>query len=197
MLTDRLGTQNWRYLRLRDLTPVLDFYNLMAYDYAGSWDAQSGHQSNLYPSNENPQSTPFSTDAAVQHYLSQGVPPNKLVLGMPLYGRAFTNTKGMGESYSGVGEGSWEAGVWDFKALPQSGAEEKVDKQLGASWSFDKSKSAIVSYDNKEVALQKVDYIHKNHLGGAMFWETSGDKKGADSLIETVSPLVYAILNSS
>jgi len=105
-------------------------------------------------------------------------------VGLPLYGRAFENTKGIGESFSGIGEGSWEQGVWDFKDLPRPGAEENVDKQIGASWSFDKSKGAIVSYDSKEVALQKAEYIRR--LGGAMFWETSGDKKGADGLIPTV-----------
>jgi len=180
------GTQNWRYLKLQELTPLLDSYHLMAYDFAGSWDATSGHQANLYPSHSNPQSTPFSTVVAVDHYLSNGVPPHKLVIGLPLYGRAFENTNGIGHPYSGIGEGSWENGVWDFKALPRPGAEEHTDHQVGASWSFDPNKRAIVSYDNQAVALQKVRYIQEKGLGGAMFWETSGDKTGGDGLIPTV-----------
>ena len=159
----------------------------MAYDYAGSWDKIAGHQSNLYPSSSDPSSTPFSTAKAIEYYKNQGISPSKIVLGMPLYGRAFASTNGIGQPFSGTGEGSWEQGVWDFKALPQQGAEEMMDKKVGASWSFDAEKRLMVSYDTIQLAKQKVEYIKKENLGGAMWWESSGDKKAEESLISTVS----------
>lgn len=164
----------------------LDFWNLMAYDYAGSWDATAGHQSNLYPSSSNPSSTPFSTAKAIEYYRSQGISPPKIVLGMPLYGRAFASTNGVGQPFSGTGPGSWEQGVWDFKALPHQGAKEMMDKEIGASWSYDGEKRLMVSYDTIELAKKKVDFLKKENLGGVMWWESSGDKEGEQSLIGTV-----------
>jgi chitinase len=170
----------------------VDQFNLMNYDYAGSWDTVSGHQANLYPSYSNPASTPFSSQAAINYYISQGVPASKIIMGMPLYGRDFHNTAGMGQPFSGVGTGSWEAGVWDFKVLPQAGATEIVDTEAGGSYSWDATNMIIVSYDNLAMGDIKMDYIVGNQLGGGMWWESSGDRTGDGSLMVNVSFLFCA-----
>ena len=81
-------------MQLAEMGRIIDSFNLMAYDYTGSWDPISGHQANLYPSTSNPKSTPFSTDKAITDYIAKGVPASKIVLGMPIYGRAFESTRG-------------------------------------------------------------------------------------------------------
>lgn len=164
------------------MTQYLDFYNLMAYDFSGSFSKQTGHSSNLAPSKKNPKATDFSTTAAIDYYTQNGAPAEKIVLGMPLYGHGFAETDGLGSSFNGGGEGSWEKGIWDYKVLPQEGAKEELDSYYdggcGASWSWDANKRMLISYDTQAMTEEKTRFIKEKGLGGAMWWESSGDRGG-------------------
>jgi len=151
----------------------------MAYDYSGSWNTVSDDQANLYPGTK----TGFDTDTAVKYYLSKGATASKLNLGLPLYGRAFENTSGIRQPFNGVGPGTWEAGVYDYKVLPLPGASVTENTALGASYSYDAGKKELVSYDSPNIIAQKVAYANSKGLGGAFFWELSGDKTDGNSLV--------------
>jgi chitinase len=60
---------------------------------------------------------------AVDWYKSQGIHPSKLIIGIPLYGRSFLNTNGPGHPFNDVGQGSWERGSYDYRALPLPGSQ--------------------------------------------------------------------------
>ncbi|KAH9903871.1 chitinase [Xylariomycetidae sp. FL2044] len=177
------GPLNYRRMKLGQMVPLLDYFNLMAYDYAGSWGMTSAHQANLYASSSNPASTPFSAHSAISDYLEAGVPAAKIVLGIPLYGRSFENTGGIGRAYKGIGQGSWEPGVWDYKVLLRPGAVEQYDVEAAATYSYDIESQELVSYDTVYMIQTKIEYLQARGLAGTMFWEASGDRANIGSLI--------------
>jgi chitinase len=81
-----VGPKDYEKLKIKEMDQYLDFWNIMAYDFAGGWEQTTGHSANFYSSTQNPESTKFSADTAIKYYASQGVRKDKLVLGMPLYG---------------------------------------------------------------------------------------------------------------
>ncbi|KAH7201320.1 endochitinase 42 [Fusarium oxysporum] len=142
---------------------------------------------NLYGNDGIPGSTPFSTDAAIRAYLATGVPANKIVLGMPLYGGTF----------NGVGQGRWGEGVWDYKDLPRSAsAKTYCNNKAQGCYSYDSSTRELISFDTPEVVKQKVAYVKKSGLGGSMFWQASGDRSGACSLIGTSNDALQSLNKS-
>lgn len=112
----------------------------------------------------------------MNYYATHGVRRDKLILGIPLYGRSFANTDGPGTPFSGVGPGSWEAGVYDYRALPLPGAHVLQDDRAVASWTYDYGTREMVSFDAERVGAWKGAWIAREGLGGSMFWELSGDK---------------------
>ena len=153
------GPDKYNILKMKEMDAYLDAWHLMAYDFSGSWSTVTGHDANLYPSKTLPESTPYSTDKAVGDYIKAGVAAAKIVIGVPLYGRSFAATEGMGKKFSGVGEGSWENGVWDYKVLPKAGATVKMDDDAKARYSYDPATKELITFDTVEDAKTKAEYV--------------------------------------
>ncbi|KAI8932217.1 hypothetical protein NX059_011096 [Plenodomus lindquistii] len=188
------GPQNYVHIPVRELDPYIDNWNLMAFDYqGGGFSNFTGHQSNVYTSRSNPKTTqgwvvqqnafvPFNTKEAIDYYKSNIADSSRIQLGMPLYGRSFGNVvdlskdkRGLGQAFNGSGSGTWEAGTLDLKALPLNGSKVYHDKETWSSWSWDAAKKEFVSFDTPKVSNWKTEYLKQEGLGGAWFWESSGD----------------------
>ncbi|KAI8965943.1 glycoside hydrolase family 18 protein [Daldinia sp. FL1419] len=179
--------QNYEKLDLFAMNRYVDTWHLMAYDYSGSWDTVSGHQANVFSYESSAASKRLSTDDAVRYYESQGIHPQKILLGLPLYGRVFEGTSGLGQNYTSVGQGGPQPGVYYFKDLPKPGAQVVYDDVAKATYSYDPKAQELVSYDDVRSTTFKSQYLKWRRLGGAFFWEASGDKGGAQGLVNTMS----------
>ncbi|CAK4102452.1 unnamed protein product [Aphanomyces euteiches] len=188
-----VGYDKYRHWDFPAISSLVDHINIMAYDMAGSWSNYTDHQANLYEDPNHPAGLKYSAHTAVQDYIKGGCPSNKIVLGIPAYGRSFENTAGLYSSFTPPTKGSWVsgsdgAGVWDYKALPQAGATEFYDAKLGATYSYDPNAKMFISYEGPKSLAQKLDYIKKYNLGGTMFWPGDADfpTSNARSLIAQV-----------
>ncbi|KAM5536903.1 hypothetical protein V8D89_009450 [Ganoderma adspersum] len=171
-----------------DSTPYL----VTAYDYTGSWTDIADDQANLYGGSR----TGVSTDKAIKDYVSRGVSESKISVGLPLYGRSFENTAGLGKSYDGNGPGTSEEGIIFYRDLPLAGATVHEDTTDVASYSYDSSKREFISYDTPNIAKLKAQYVKSKGLAGTFFWDLSTDKKGSGSLVDTTVG-VYGTLDQS
>ncbi|CAE6523907.1 unnamed protein product [Rhizoctonia solani] len=71
------GKSNYANLLVSQMDPSLTFWNLMAYDYTGSWSTTSDDQANLY----GPTNSDTDTDTAIKWYIANGATTSKLVMG--------------------------------------------------------------------------------------------------------------------
>uniref|UniRef100_A0A0W0FTC3 GH18 domain-containing protein n=1 Tax=Moniliophthora roreri TaxID=221103 RepID=A0A0W0FTC3_MONRR len=168
---------------------ALDHWNIMAYDYAGSWLTYADNQANLYGGGR----TNMSTDKAIKYYVASGVDASKIAMGIPLYGRAFKNTGGIGKPYSGNSSGNLEGGVYSYSVLPLTNASVHENMTDVTSYSYDSAKKELISYDTPYIVEAKTQYIVANGLAGTMFWELSTDKKGADNLVAIAGSVLGAL----
>ncbi|TQV81059.1 glycosyl hydrolase family 18 protein [Aliikangiella coralliicola] len=170
----------------------MDHINVMAYDYAGAWNNELGHQALLYESdlyqNTN---VGFYTDAAIQHLISRNVPPGKITVGVAMYGRGWKDVTGAteGNPFTGTGngpiKGSWEDGIEDYKALeenfmngPSAGAngfELGWDPIAKAEYLWNSTTGTLISLDTVRSTIEKGSYVNQHNLGGVFAWEIDAD----------------------
>jgi chitinase len=159
LLTAALPAGEWtlRNIDLRRAQDYLDFINLMAYDFAGSWSTIAGHQAQLYPGNPGES----SGSAATEYVISQGFPPQKILLGIPVYGRSFVGAAGPGQPFTAT---AGEEGTFEYKNLPREGSEEIVNTRVVGAFCTG-GDGGFVSYDNPETVKIKAAYVREKRLG--------------------------------
>lgn len=148
-----------RYIDFKAILPFIDFVNIMAYDMASA----PKHHSALYPSGH---SGGITSDGAVTAHLKAGVPPSKLVMGMPFYGRG------------GDGYPSFQ----DYNKVGNTDTQytEKWDEVAQVPYLADKNDTLVFGFENPRSLAIKCQYILDRDLLGGMYWDYSGDNEQSD-----------------
>lgn len=147
----------------RECIQYLDFVNVMCYNMASN----PNHHAALYRGGAVSKGY-YTSQESVAAHISAGIPRNKLVMGMPFYGNG-----SLGEiSLKRVNE------------LIASGEYiEKWDDVGKVPYLTDLNGNMKVGFDNARSLEYKCDYILKQHLRGAMYWDyAQDDEKGSERM---------------
>ncbi|XP_052133150.1 chitinase-3-like protein 1 [Frankliniella occidentalis] len=181
----------------------LDFINLMAFDLHAERDSAADHHAPLHQRPHDASIDIFyNVDYAVKYWMKRGAPAEKLVLGVPFYGRSFTLKDPAryvpGSAIKGLGkEGRYtqEKGFLAYFEICELQAEGGWRLQVDRAGSpFMVKGDQWVGYEDAVSVTNKMAYIRKQNLGGVMIWAV--DLDDFHGQCGTKTPLLSAVRNN-
>lgn len=173
-----------------ELTPSIDYFMIMGYDY---WYAGSPTTGPVSPLKIHPGHSSLSLERSVFHYLGKdnegkqvesGVPPKRLLLALPYYSRSWgadseiehAKTDGKNRhapAYRNIMEDGYAQGAEiDTFAFTKFKNIKNEDGSLSQVW-----------FDDAETLSRKIDFIKHEGIGGMGIWAL-GDDHGYTELWE-------------
>ncbi|XP_068895754.1 acidic mammalian chitinase-like [Tenebrio molitor] len=162
---------------IQAISKVVDYINLMTYDFHGEGEAKTGQNSPLYASSTDSdwEKDHANCDAAVNNWLNRGAAPEKIVLGLGFYGHGYTladpDNHGVGAPTVAGGEG----GSYDHICTLDDGWTEVWDDEQQVPYKY--SGDQWIGFDNPRSIGLKVQYAKSRNLGGVMMWAVDQDDK--------------------
>jgi chitinase len=174
------------------LIPLLDFFNVMTYDFHGPWTNHSGHNSPLYLSPLDP-GQEGSLKTSTDNFLFEfGVPAAQINLGTAFYGYGF-DVDGLWY-FCGCQQTLSFTYVQMQQMLATGGWTQHVDPLASAPYATNPNTAHIgfLTYDTPASTALKVNYaLETRGLGGVFMWEISQDYDGK------TQPLMTAMYNAA
>lgn len=165
-----------------NIAKSVDAINLMTFDYAGAWQKKIGFVSPLH-SDRQP-----DVKAAIDLFIESGAPIEKLILGIPFYGRTFVAKN---EYQSNIGDESENFGfsgpfIQDKRIL---GYNEFCKMKNEKPWIFQFNTGAsqmlgkfsenermnVVTFETPRSVANKVKFAMENGLLGVWAWSVDTD----------------------
>lgn len=157
-----------KYIDFRAINPYIDLVNIMAYDMA----MPPHHHNALYRSKL---AGDITSEEAVDDHIRAGVPLDKLVMGMPLYGKGDRQKL------------TQELGAVDYKTLErkQTKYEVKWDEDAKVPYLVDSRGKMVYTFEDPKSLEFKCQFILNRGLRGGMYWSYDSDDEEA-AMIKTI-----------
>ena len=158
------------------LKSKVDWFNDMTYDFYGTWTDRSGHNAPLYAAQE-------SVDTSIRFLTAQmGIPPEKILLGLPFYGRRFKTSMLFGPKTGGEG-----INYRDIVTRLDEGWTRRWDDVCMVPYLVSPARDSMIFYDDPESIAIKCAYSREKNLRGVMIWSIGSDFiDGRQPLLETI-----------
>lgn len=183
------GGEHLRRIDVQAVSEILDWLNIMTYDYYGYWDPIANHNSPLFP-HPGSDST-RCIDATFRLFHEQlHVPVSRLVIGIPFYGRAYAECIAPNTPHAGPDTLFFTPGGTGYTeiagALPLF--ERVWDDNAGVPYLVHAARRVFVSYEDAESVRAKAAYAADRGIRGVMIWEITDDLRRDSS-----TPLLNAL----
>ncbi|MDB5023244.1 MAG: chitinase [Mucilaginibacter sp.] len=181
LLTAAMGVDS-AYMKntaVGEVHQYLDYINLMTYDIYNGNDKVTGHQSNLYQSKYGHQARVSAADA-IENFIKAGVPANKIVMGLPFYGRGWTmvNDEDRGLYQPSAGHHfSLSYDSLENAYINKNGFDRFWDKKAKVPYLWNSKTHTFITYADERSFKYKARYAKEHNLAGVMFWEYTLDLK--------------------
>lgn len=176
-VTPKSNSEMWSaFLDRRALGETVDFMMLMAYDEHWASSPKAGSVASL----------PWVEQSVSRILEEDEVPASKLVLGIPLYTRVWTETEENGEvkvSSSAVGMET------SRKLVDESGAKLELLEDVGQNYAEYKEDGALkrIWLEDGESLKRRIDLARKHNLAGVASWTRSFASAQAWEILQTIN----------
>nr|XP_035108952.1 chitinase-3-like protein 2 [Callithrix jacchus] len=191
--------------QIEKLAKDLDFINVLSFDFHGSWEKPliTGHNSPLSKGwRDRGPSSYYNVEYAVGYWIRKGMPSEKVVMGIPTYGRSFTLASAettVGAPASGPGAAgpiTESSGFLAYYEICQFLKGAKITRLQDQQVPYAVKGNQWVGYDDVESMETKVQFLKNLNLGGAMIWSIDMDDFTGISCNQGPYPLVQAVKRS-
>jgi chitinase len=177
------GRNTYQHLDMSAVARYADQVGIMNYDYAGPWSKKTGLVAPLYHAPGDPE-VDGSVDATIWAYKGAGVPPSRMLMGLPFYAYSWKNVAPANHGLFQLGESDPKDVLYNYIVSIQSKFTVYRDPSSMAPWLFDGS--TFWTYDDDVSIGTKVKYAKERGLQGVMIWELSGDTTDC-KLLKTIA----------
>ena len=160
------------------LAPIVDFFNVMTYDFYGTWSGATGLVSPLLQDPGDPEQV-GSVKTSMDLYQKQyGVPLSKLSIGTPFYGYEWDGVDTNWTACASCGSSSQNYGTYIKQRINQQGWAFGYDSAALAPYLTNTTIPGFITYDGVTSTARKVSYVKSRGFGGVFMWELSADYDG-------------------